>query len=53
MKLAGIKHKSFEAYLVKLKENLSCGFKNMNIFIKSRIFLKHEHFLENFDSIKK
>ena len=27
VKLTDLKHKSSEAYLVKFKENLSCGFK--------------------------
>ena len=34
MKLADIKHKSSEAYLVKFKENMSCGFKIMDIFFQ-------------------
>ena len=53
VKHAGIKHKNPEAYLVKFKENLSCGFKIMDIFLKSHVFLKNEHILENFSSIKK
>ena len=37
MKLVATKHESSENYLVKFKENLSCGFKIMNIFLKIHI----------------
>ena len=40
IKLAAIKHESSEAYLVKFKENLLCGFKIKNIFIKCHVFKK-------------
>ena len=53
VKLADIKHKSSEAYLVKFKENLSCGFKIMDIsFQKSRFFFK-TNILKDFTLIKK
>ena len=53
MKLAGIKRKSSESYLVKFKENPLCGFKIIDIFFfKSHVF-KNEHVLENFNSITK
>ena len=40
------KHKSTEAYLVKFKENLSSGFKIIDIFC-------NDYILEHFTSIKK
>ena len=45
VKLANIKHKGPEAYLVKFKENPLCGFKIMDIF--SEVTLKkNEHILK-------
>ena len=38
MKLADIKHKSSEAYLVKFKENLSRGFKVKGSFFQKSCF---------------
>ena len=41
VKLADIKHKSPEVYLVKFKENLSCGFKIIDLFFfENRVFKK-------------
>ena len=49
LKLADVKHESSEAYLVKFKENLSCGFKTMDIFSK----VKNEYILKKITLIKK
>ena len=54
VKLADIKHKSPEVYLVKFKENLLCGFKIMDLFFfffKNRVS-KKLYILEDFCSIK-
>ena len=40
VKLADIKHNSSVSYLVNFKENLSKGFKIMDVFFKSHAFKK-------------